>query len=68
MKAFVSRYRRFLALLGVFLLALLVARSMEPGKQAAEDGEGRLWRKQVQSQPVGPLVDESAGDAQGDSR
>ncbi len=67
MKAMLSRYRRFLALLGVLLLALLVASAMEPGKQGAADGEGRLWRKQVQTQPFAPDKG-AAADAPGDSR
>lgn len=65
MKAILRRYRRFLALLGVLLLALLVARSMEPGNANADDGEGRLWRKQVQTQPAAPAPD---ADAPGNSR
>lgn len=65
MKALLSRNRRFLTLLGVLLLALLVARAMEPGKQDAGEDEGRLWRKQVQTQPLVP----TAGDpAPGDSK
>ena len=68
MKALLSRYRRFLALLGVLLLALLVARSMEPGVGPADDGEGRLWRKQVQTQSAAPAAGAKDADAPGDSR
>ena len=68
MKALLSRYRRFLALLGVLLLALLVARSMEPGSAKADDGQGRLWRKQVQTQPATPATGAPDANAPGDSR